>query len=140
MVVRNVDTRHQECVRLAEIFRVRLTEMLEGEEFEIRTKGAAVSVFGVGSLRGQSFGIAFGPIWLSRMSRTQKFEAVFDMTSRGLQKFLTKTLRRPWPSKLAVPHIQVTDDAVHMWWGGEDEATATLRMRPILYEEIAHER
>lgn len=110
--------------------------MLADEEFEVRTKGTAVSLFGVGGLRGQSFGVAFGPIWLSRISREEKLEAVFDMTSKGLQKFLTKALRRPWPSKYAEPHVQITGDSVHMWWGGDDEATAALSMRPILCEEI----
>jgi hypothetical protein len=114
----------------------RIQEVLIPSEFNLKTDGKIISVKGVGSRRGYSYSTAPSLLWNLPYPRSRRLELIFDIQSRELQRFLTAARHTPWPARDAMPHIKITSDAVHVWWGGFTEADALVRLRPIYIDEL----
>jgi hypothetical protein len=65
-----------------------------------------------------------------------RLQLYFDNEARQLQKFVSGIRGRPWPADGAGPHVAVSDDEVHVWYGDGPEASAALCWRPLLRSEI----
>lgn len=114
----------------------RVSELLEREDFEVSTDGVLVTVRGVGQFRGRSITLMSAVMWRAPLPTAERLTIVFGAAGRSLQALLTQAYRRPWPGPNAEAHALVTDDAISVWWGGEAEADAVERLRPISRAEL----
>jgi hypothetical protein len=114
----------------------RTKELLAEEDFEVSTDGLLVTIRGVGQFRGRSNTLMPVFIWRAPLPATERLTMVFESASLRLQEFLTAAYGRPWPAPNAKAHVSVSDDLISVWWGGDTEAEAIKRLRPIFRTEV----
>jgi hypothetical protein len=128
--------RHQEATRIAEVLAERFGEVVPPAEFAVEINGSVVGVLGIGGLKGNSYRTQPIIIWLLPFSTRRRLRMLFESQGYGLQGFLTRVRDSPWPATGAQPYVTVTDDMIKMWWGGSDEDSAVVMMRPIFRREL----
>jgi hypothetical protein len=105
-----------------------------GNDDSVKTNGKLIHLTGRNRLRGNS--ITFAPHMVLRaLPGDEGLEAAFKALAKDLQGFLTSCGER-WPCAGAEPHVGVTDETVDVWWGGQTEADASVRMRPLVRREL----
>src|SRR5580704_3529004 len=125
------EARDDEASRLAVAISERLREVVPSAEFDVRIEGRTVGVVGVGKWRGNTWRTRPVAIWLLPLSATRRLRMIFESQGKELQEFLSRVRGQPWPSVDAESHVLVTDQAIHIWWGGADESDAVVRSQPI---------
>jgi hypothetical protein len=116
----------------------RFREILPADEFKVEVQDARLQVTAHGFRRGAGSTMS-GPGQVSLhlpMPTSLRLRVFFENEARGLQEFVSKVRRRPWPSDSAQPHVLVTDNEVHVWYGSSDESQAELRWRPFSWSEL----
>jgi hypothetical protein len=125
-----------EVERLVVALSVRLSEVLPAGQFEVAVdQRLAIRLCGVGANRSRTVWLSPMTFWRSRMSAEERLRLFLQAASQRIQKFVSVEGRR-WPTATAQPHISITDDEIHIWWGGENEGDATVALRPIVRAEI----
>lgn len=109
----------------------RTKELLAGESFEVSTDGRLVTVTGLGQFHGKSHVLMPVFIWRTPLPATERLTLMFESASRRLQEFLTAAYGQPWPAADTKAHVAVSDELISVWWGGDTEAEAVARLRPI---------
>jgi hypothetical protein len=114
----------------------RIKELLMEEEFEVASTAYTITITGTERFRGKVNVLMPVFIWRAPLPLSERLTLVFESASRRLQEFLTAAYGRPWPAPEADPHVAVSDEWISVWWGGETEAEAVERFRPIAREDL----
>lgn len=114
----------------------RITELLVGEDFEVSTSSSTVTITGIEKFHGKSNTLMPVFIWRAPLPLSERLTLVFESASRRLQEFLTAAYGRPWPAPNVDSHVTIGDELISVWWGGETEAEAIKRFRPISRKEL----
>jgi hypothetical protein len=61
----------------------------------------------------------------------ERLELVARRFSHTLQEFFTKCQGEAWPAPGVLNHVNITGRLMTLWWGGDSEADAIKRLRPI---------
>lgn len=114
----------------------RLREILPTGDFDLSTDGRIIRIRGLGVCRGNSCSLAPGLLWNLPKPTGERLELIFETYGRDIQRFLTKSLRCPWPEEGAGLHIDISSEIIEVWWGGPDKIDAAVRLRPIERREL----
>lgn len=107
------------------------TKQILPAHFEVHRADTYLRLSGVGPLAGRM--VVWTPVFVlrSKLPRDQRLNLVFQSYAEKVQQFVTKTQHSPWPSPGAAPHVSITDGSVSVWWGGEREDQALVRIASI---------
>jgi hypothetical protein len=78
------------------------------------------------------------PVFVLRspLPRNERLSLIFRSYADKLQQFVAKAQGQPWPDQGAEPHVSMTSELVSVWWGGESEDRAMVRIEPIPIGDI----
>lgn len=112
----------------------RLREILpEADGWTVDVEGPVLTVR---SGRGSSSTGMPGLTLMKPGSAESKLQHVFETEAEALTDWVAYAQQGNPPHSGFDPHVSVTTDAVHVWWGGPTEADAAVRLRPIPRSEL----
>lgn len=114
----------------------RLREILPEDEFNLESDDRVIHITGIGPCRGNSYNTMPWLLWNLPGPPLARLERIFETYSRDVQRFLTKSRKRPWPVEGAEPHIDICLETVDVWWGGSNKAEAAVRLRQFNRKEL----
>jgi hypothetical protein len=116
------------ATELAERYR----EILPPGRFKVEVNGTHVVMRALPP--GRSAGSTCnGPGWVALMVPAQRdfqLRLFLDSEARSVQEFVRHFVT-DWPHPNAEPHVAVTDQQLRVWCGTNDEAAASVRLRPL---------
>jgi hypothetical protein len=128
--------RVSEAERLTAVIADRLAEVLPQQEFRLKLALPIISIDGIGSQYGNGYSTAPAMLWYLPLPASQRLKLIFERQTGDLQRFLSSVRGSPWPTRGARPHVEITSDTIHAWWGGSTEADAVVRLRPIARDDL----
>jgi hypothetical protein len=121
----------------------RLAEVLPPDEYIVEVNGPGLSVR---DMRGSSSSGLPGMQLLERGTSEEKLTRVFMEEATSLRNMIIGARRQGppedpvhgarLPGAFFDPHVEVTDTAIEIWWGGADPDRALVRLRSIPRAEI----
>jgi hypothetical protein len=116
------------ATELAERYR----EILPRGRFKVEVKGTGVVIRALPPGRGAG-STCNGPGWVPLLApapRKFQLRLFLEEEARGVQEFVRHFVT-DWPHPNAEPHVAVTDQLLRVWYGTNDEAVASVRLRPL---------
>lgn len=109
----------------------RVAEVVPSESFDVRIQKKVIGLYGKGACAGNSLTLATAATWLMPLPTRRRLRLIFYGYPATVQEFISKAQGVPWPASGAVVKMDLTDDAVCVWWASGVDASVVLRMRPI---------
>jgi len=119
---------------------IRFQEVLPEDRFRVTVDDAGLVKLEARDAGGQwrAGGILFGSVELRLpLPPDMRLKMYFENRAEALQSFVSSALRQPWPSESATRHVAVDRTEIRIWFGGDDEAQAEVRLRSISKTQIA---
>jgi hypothetical protein len=125
-----------EVEQVAAIVRVRISEILPRDSFEVQAAPGGFNIFGVGPARGFVFGTTPAMFWYDGSPSTGRVERYLEFLGTRLQRFVSNALGTPWPAAGAVARVHDRDGVISLWWSSAGDSTPVLRIRPIALADL----
>jgi hypothetical protein len=106
------------------------------EYFAVERSDVSLKITGIEAFARRS--TFWTPIFVlrSRLPAEERLNIIFRSYAQHVQQFLTKASRTPWPAKDAAPHVDVSEDAILVWWGGDAWDEAVAHIPPVLRKDL----
>jgi hypothetical protein len=121
-------------VSVAAALGVRLQEIFPRDDgWIVDVQGPVLTVR---SARGGSSTGMPGMSLLPRGSADARLKRTFEAEAEALSNWVAVAHRNKAPGASFDPHVRVTSETVHVWWGGPTERDASVKLRPIPRAEL----
>jgi hypothetical protein len=128
--------REIEASRITQVIAGRIREVIPSGEFIVEINDGLLSVIGVNNRTGNSYHARLLYVWLLPLPTKRRLRMVFEGQGRGLQGFLTRVRRAPWPKVGAQLNVSVTDRVVDVWWDSPHKDGPIVKLRTIPRGEL----
>lgn len=122
--------------QLVEAMSERIAEVVDPTECEVSTDGKFIKLVGINQRRGNMTSIMPFFILRAPLPADERLKLAFEALARSTQKFLTPCGGPVWPEPGVEPHVAISGKTINVWWGGPNEADATIRLRPLDRAEL----
>jgi hypothetical protein len=130
----SIEFRHEGTpAAIAEALGSRLREILPAEGYRVEVNGPVLDIkWGIAS----SWTGVLGMHLLEPGTEQEKLMRVFQSAAQGFRNVIVAAHNGARPQCQFEPHVSITDDAVHLWWGSPTVENAAVRLRPIPRSEL----
>lgn len=122
--------------QLIEAMSERVAEIVDSTECEVTTDGKTIKLVGINRRQGNTVSVMPFFILRSSLPADQRLKMAFEALAKSTQRFLTSCGGPAWPAPGIEPHVTVSGETINVWWGGSNEADATVRLRPLDRSEL----